>query len=143
MSLIEKISEILYAWLLNARDADYKFYQNGHGYGNGLEYLCIALFIVPLLFSLYFYFIQAQKLSYATRNAYLVICGLGLLTLIVASYVIMYTFVGFESVFTDSNMLKIMLADIIYYAILYQLYSWFMKGASNVPNLDLWSCIFK
>ena len=143
MSLIEKISEIMYAWLLNARDADYKFFQNGHGYHNGMEYLSITLFIVPLLFSLYFYFVQAKKLSNATRNAYLIICGLGLLSLIVASYVVMFSFVGYESIFTDTNMFKIVIADIVYYAILYQLYSWFMKGASNVPNLDLWSCLFK
>lgn len=143
MDLIVKISELLYAWLLNARDADYKFFQNGHGYGNGMEYLCIALFVFPLVFSAFFYFVQAQKLANATRNAYLVIFFLGLLSLIVASYVIMFTVVEHENVFLDGNMLKLMLADIIYYSILYQLYSWFMKGASNVPNLDLWSCIFK
>ena len=117
MSLLEKISEILYAWLMNARDADYKFFQNGHGFGNGMEYLCIALFVVPLIFSAYFYWVQAKKLANATRGAYLVIFFLGMLTLIVASYVLMYTFVGFESVFLDGNMLKVMLADVIYYSI--------------------------
>lgn len=143
MSLIEKISEILYAWLMNARDADYKFFQNGHGYGNGMEYLCIALLLVPLLFAVYFYFVQAKKLANATRNAYLVIFLLGLLTLIVVSYVTMYSFVGYESVFLDGNMFKAMLGNLVYYTILYQLYSWFMKEISSVPNLDLWSCIFK
>lgn len=143
MSLIEKISEIVYAWMLNARATNYKFFQNGYDYGNGMEYLCIALLVFPLLFAAYFYFVQAKKLTNATRNAYLVICALGLLSLIVASYVIMYTFVGYKGVFLDGNMFKIALIDVVYYALLYQLYSWFMKGASGVPNLDLWSSFFK
>ena len=55
MRIFETLSEIFYSFVMNTRASDYQFFQNGHNYGNGMEYLFIALLLVPLCFCLYFY----------------------------------------------------------------------------------------
>lgn len=144
LNLFEKISElpVVFGKALNTTNDDYHFFQNGFEKNshNGMEYLTIAFFVVSLLFCLYFYFIQAKKLSNATRKNYIIIFLLGLFTLIVVDFVLMATFVGHTSVFSDANMYKALIISSVWYCVLYQIYSWFFKSMSNVPYLDLISC---
>lgn len=143
MRIFETLSEIVYSHVLNTRANDYHFFQNGHNYGNGLEYLFLALLIVPLCFCVYFYFVQASKLANGTKKNYMIIFLLGFLTLLVVDFVLMSTCAGHRNALTSGNMWKINIIDVIYYPIVYQLYSWFLKGMSNVPNVHLISCFSK
>ena len=143
MRIFETLSEIFYSFVMNTRASDYQFFQNGHNYGNGLEYLFIALLVIPLCFCLYFYFVQASNLANGTKKNYMVIFLLGFLSLLVVDFVLMTTCAGHRNALTSWNMWKINMIDIIYYPVMYQLYSWFIKGASKVPNIDLISCFSK
>lgn len=141
MKIFELLSEFIYSFVLNTRANDYHYFQNGHGYGYGMEYLFIALLVIPLVFCLYFYFVQASKLQNGTKNNYMVIFILGFLTLVVVDFVLMSTCAGYRNAFSSGNMWKVNLLDIIYYPVVYQLFSWFVKSFSKVPNIDLINCI--
>ena len=141
MKIFELLSEFIYSFVLNTRANDYHYFQNGHGYGYGMEYLFIALLVIPLVFCLYFYFVHASKLQNGTKNNYMVIFILGFLTLVVVDFVLMSTCAGYRNAFSSGNMWKVNLLDIIYYPVVYQLFSWFVKSFSKVPNIDLINCI--
>lgn len=140
MNIFVKLSEIFYPFVMNTRAADYHYFQNGPTYGNGLEYLFIALLVVPLLFCLYFYYAQASKVSNATKKNYLIIFLLGFLTLVVVNFVFMVTLSDYRNALGSANLWKINFIDAVYYIILYQLYSWFAKTGSKARNIDLISC---
>lgn len=143
MSIFETLSEKLYSFVMNTRASDWHFFQNGQTYHNGLEYLFIALLVIPLCFCLYFYFVQAANLANGTKKNYMVIFLLGFLSLLVVNFVLMYKCAGHPNAITSGNMWKINMIDVIYYPVMYQLYSWFIKDASKVPNTDLISCFSK
>ena len=143
MRIFETLSEIFYSFVMNTRASDYHFFQNGHNYGNGLEYLFIALLVIPLCFCLYFYFVQAANLANGTKKNYMVIFFLGFLSLLVVDFVLMSTCAGHRHAIASGNMWKINFINVCYYPVMYQLYSWFIKGASKVPNIDLISCFSK
>ena len=89
MRIFESLSEIFYSFVMNTRASDYKeYFQNGHNYCNGMEYLFIALLLVPLCFCLYFYYVQAANLANGTKKNYIVIFLLGFLTLLVVNVTI-------------------------------------------------------
>lgn len=141
MKILETLSEVLYGWLMNTQADDYTHFQNGYDYGCGMEYLFCALLIVPLCFTLYFYFVQARILAQGTKANYMIIFFLGLLTLFVLNFVLLITAADYPNALTSWNMWKINLIDIVYYAVLYELYSWLVKGYSKVPNIDLITCL--
>ena len=141
--IFQKISETIYPWVMDTRADDYTSFQNGPGYGNGLEYITMALIAVPLLFCLYFYFIQARDVVRATRKEYLTIFVIGFFTLTVVDFVLMATVAGYRSVLSSGNMWKIVLVNVLYYIALYEVFSWLLKGMSNVPYVDLIKCFSK
>lgn len=143
MRILEQLSEVLYSFVMNTRANDYHFFQNGHGYGNGMEYLFIMLMLVPLVFCLYFYFVQAEKLENGTKKDYMTIFFIGLLTLAVSSWVVMVMWAGYKHALTSGNLWRVIAIDLLYYSAIYQLYSWLFKTWSNVRNLDLISCFSK
>lgn len=144
MRIFESLSEIFYSFVMNTRASDYKeYFQNGHNYCNGMEYLFIALLLVPLCFCLYFYYVQAANLANGTKKNYIVIFLLGFLTLLVVNFVLLSTCAGYKNALTSGNMWKVNMIDVIYYPIMYQLYSWFAKSGSKVRNIDLISCFSK
>lgn len=140
--IFQSISEAIYPWVMDTRADDYKFFQNGHDFHNGLEYITIALFAAALLFCLYFYFVQARDIVKATRKEYLAIFGIGFFTMVVVDFVLMATVAEYRNVLSSGNMWKITLVNVLYYIVLYQVFSWLFKGMSRVPNIDLIKCFF-
>lgn len=141
MNIFASLSEFVFSFLMNTRADDYEHFQNGPAYGGGMEYLFIALLLVPMAFCAVYYFGVAQKLANGTKKNYLVVFLIGFLTLWVLNFVIMATMSGMRNPFGSLNMWKINLVEIIYYPVLYQVYSWFMKSGSKVRNTDLISCL--
>lgn len=141
MNAFASLSELIFSFMMNTRAADYEHFQNGPAYGGGMEYLFIVLLLVPLAFAATYYFGVAQKLANGTKKNYLVVFLIGFLTLWMLNFVVMATAADLRNPFSSGNMWKINLIEIIYYPIVYQLYSWFMKSASKVKNIDLISCL--
>ena len=117
ISLLSDISRAIYAWVLNANAPDFTYLQNAVSGGYGIAS-------------------QAVK---ATKQNYIVVFILSLLTMWVLDYVIIYAVAGMDDPLTW-NMLKLNLVNSVYFAFMYEIWSWFLKGGSKAPNIDRLTC---
>lgn len=147
MKILKTISNSIYQWILDTHSNDYSYFQNdfannANGHTNGMMYMLIALLLVSLIATAVYYYGVASKVANATKKNYMVVYLLGLITLIVVNFVVMATIPEMKNVFTSYNMWMINLIDVLYYTILFQLWSWLVKSTSKSPNIDLISIVF-
>lgn len=142
---MNNIASFLYSWLLNPLPAaDYNIFLCQHGSGYGMTYLLVFLAIVSLGTPLIYYFVLAKDAKYATKKDYKTTWLLGYFVLAVINYFgFMALIDGTDmSIFTNLNMLKATLMDFVYYSVIYQLVSYFVKSSKKTMarNIDLLSC---
>lgn len=144
MEFFNVVAEFLYSWLLDATNDDYKYFQCGPNFGSGMLWFLLALLIVPLVGCAFFYFYQARKLSTGTKENYLWTFLLSGLTMIVIDYLLMAFLADMDNPqpFESWNFWKSVTISLAYFILVYQIYSWFLKGMSRVPNVDLWNICF-
>lgn len=106
---------------------------------HGKEYSFYFLLLLSIAFVLVYYFGVASKVQNATKQNYRGIFIMGYITLVVLSCVGMASFVSPSAVAT-LPMLEICLWDILWYSVLYEVFSLLVKGWSNAQNIHLWNC---
>ena len=142
MEIFKKISNAIYQWILNPDTDDYSvIYQYDDG-GKGMFWCFWILMAVSLASVLIYYFVIVKgNQDNASRKNYLTTFVLGLITLIVVNIVVLKLCQsGNECDLFTMNLLKINLIDIVYYTILFEVWSLVFKGMSEDPNRDLISC---
>lgn len=139
ISLLSDISRAIYSWVLDTRAADFHFLQNSVGQGYGMQWAFIIMLLVSVIGVCCYYFGVAGSAVKATKQNYIVVFILSLLTMWVLDYVIIYVVADMDDPLTW-NMLKLNLVNSVYFAIMYEIWSIFIKGGTNAPNIDLISC---
>ena len=142
MEIFRKISNAIYQWILDQNAEDYSvIYQYEDG-GKGMLWCFWILLAVSLLSVLMYYFVIVKgNQDNASRKNYLITFVLGLITLIVVNIVVLkLCHDGSDVSFFTMNLLKINFIDIVYYTILFEVWSLVFKGMSEDPNRDLISC---
>lgn len=135
-----KLSNGLYQWLLDGREENYKviFSNDGPGAGHGMEYCFFFMFGVSLITALIYYFGIASDINNATKKNYLSSWIMGFICLVAINYAGMEVILdGNASVLPSFNMVKICLIDIIYYSVLFEVFSLLFKDHSNASNIHL------
>lgn len=139
------ISEAIYKWVLNKRPGSgySELWQNGHNLGCGMAWAFLFLIIVALVAVLIYYYGISKNPESATKKNYLITCLIGYITLVVVNIVALklITKAPVELIFSK-NMLWVCVIDILYYLVLFELFSLAVKNWSNARHIDLIS-IFK
>ena len=140
MEFLNNLSNLMYSWILNPRLDGYReVFQNIHGGGYGMRYSLIVLLVVALLFVLLFYFGISTHADAANKKNYMMTIILGGITLLVATVVVL-AFLTDKSLMFNLNLLYLLLIDIVYFIILYEVFSLIFKGMSkNARNIDMFS----
>lgn len=132
--LTERISSFLYNWWVDATEN--KFVEVFGHEGHGLEYCLIFLVGISIVFTAIFYFGMAKDVKNATPKNYLLMMLMGYIVLVATNYLGFATIYGNE-VLSSHNLWKISVADLFYYVILFEVWSWTVKGMSNASNISL------
>ena len=135
----ERISSFLYEWGIDATENNFVevFGHEGHG----MEYCLYILIGISLLFPLIFYFFIAKDVNNATPKNYLLMMLMGYIVLAAVNYLVIATIFGNE-LLSSTNLFWITILDIVYYMLLFELWSWVFKGMSNASNICLYSILF-
>ena len=135
----ERISSFLYEWGIDATENNFVevFGHEGHG----MEYCLYILIGISLLFPLIFYFFIAKDVNNATPKNYLLMMLMGYIVLAAVNYLVIATIFGNE-LLSSTNLFWITILDIVYYILLFELWSWVFKGMSNASNICLYSILF-
>ena len=137
--LTERISSFLYNWQVDATEDNFV---NVFGHeGNGLEFYLFFLIGVSIAFASIFYFVMAKNVSNATPKNYLLMMLMGYIVLVATNYLGFATIYGNE-VLSSPNLVMISVVDLLYYVILFEVWSWTFKGMSNASNISLISILF-
>lgn len=141
-----KISNGLYSWALDTYPGKgyREIFENGPKGGHGMEYGLYILLLVSLFFVVAFYYgVCARDADNATKKNYLTVLLLGMITLVFVNYVALTLLTGYYNTLFNMNMFAFNLLDLVYFVLLYQLWSWLLKDKSNAPNIDLYTILFK
>ncbi len=138
MEFLATIADVLFGWALDANASNYSTIINS----DVLAWVLICLFIVTFAAVLFFYFSIAKVAANATKKNYLIVFGLGLLVLWLANFIIVPTIIGDWEYALEMNNLILTLVDSVYYVLLYELFSIFVKDTSNAKHLHLFNCLF-
>lgn len=136
MDFLGTIADVLYGWLLDANTEDYSVIVNS----DVLAWVLIFLFVVTIGTAASFYYVVAKVAANATKKNYLIVCGLGLFVLWLANLIIVPTIVDDWSYALGTNNFLICFIDSIYYVILYEIVSYFMKDGSYAKHIHLLTC---
>lgn len=108
-----------------------------------LAWILIFLIGITLIFNLIFYYGISSVAANATKRNYLVVFGLGVLVLWLTNLFIIPSIVGNWSYALGVNNLLVSVIDTIYYVILYEFISFFVKDmGTNAKHIHLINCIF-
>lgn len=108
-----------------------------------LAWILIFLIVITLIFNLIFYYGISSVAANATKRNYLVVFGLGVLVLWLTNLIIIPSIVGDWSYALGMNNLLVSAIDTIYYVILYEFISFFVKDmGTNAKHIHLINCIF-
>lgn len=136
-----KLSELLYKWVLKAPGhAEYfQVYDNSMKGGHGMMWTFIFLLVISIGAAAIYYFFVSQSVVNATKKNYWTVCGLGLLTLIIATIVGLRLITGYNApAYWSSNLFMINLVNILWYAILFEIWSLIFKPMSK-STVDMFS----
>ena len=108
-----------------------------------LAWILIFLIGITLFSNLIFYYFISSVAANATKRNYLVVFGLGVLVLWLTNLIIIPSIVGDWSYALGRNNLVVSAIDTIYYVILYEFISFFVKDmGTNAKHIHLINCIF-
>ncbi len=147
-NIIHSISKTAFDWALsNTADTWNKFYSVGaEKYYDGKDWGLIFLLAISLVAVLIYFFVIAQKMKDATDTNYLTIYGLGIVLLLAFNCFVIPNCVTPKFPIKDIwdlNLLYFCLIDILYYTLLFEVWSLLFRGLSKDTNRDLISTIFK
>lgn len=137
LSFGKKMSEFVYYFVKLKGDDNIAWFGNMQGHGK--EYCFYFLLLISLAFVLVFYFGVASKVQNGTKQNYRGIYIMGYITLVVFSCIGIAAFVTPSAVMT-LPMLEICLWNILWYSILYEVFSLLFKDLSKAQGLHLLNC---
>lgn len=142
MEVIKKISNGIYQWVLDTFTEDYSVIYQYDGGGKGMLWCFWALMAVSLVAVLIYYFaIIKGNQNMATRVNYLTTFVLGIVTVVVVDIVVLKLCQqGNESPFFTMNLLKMCLLNVVYYIVMFEVWSLAFRSYSDDPKRDLISC---
>lgn len=133
----KKLSEVVYNFVKLKGEDNIGWFGNMQGHGK--EYCFYFLLLISLAFTLVFYFGVASKVQNATKQNYRGIYLMGYITLVVLSCIGIAAFVTPEAVMT-MPMLEICLWNILWYSVLFEVFSLLVKDFSKAQNIHLLNC---
>lgn len=147
MEGIFNLARIFYKWVIDTNEYQndvntWETYLDMTQGAGGLSYLFLTLIVISLVTAVIFYYGIAKNVSAATKKNYVVVCLMGLVTLLVFNFVVAFVGCEWSSCLSSWNMWKICLIDILYYFILFEIWSLLIKGKSNAETIDWISIIF-
>lgn len=147
MKGLKNIAYAMYDWLMNHHEfikgeETYQYLSTKAGQ-DGMFYALAVVFIVSLLTACVFYYAISSNASSATKKNYVVTSLLGFVTVVVLNYLITYLACKWGTCLLSLNMLKINLIDILYYFVLFEIWSLLIKGKSNARTIDYISIFSK
>lgn len=147
MEKIYRLAKIFFQWVTNTLEEQdgvntFETYLSDSNGGYGFSWLFLVLVIVSLLTAVIFYYGIAQSSSNATKKNYVITSLLGLITMLVLNFVVVFLFCDWSSCFSSGNMWKICAIDVAYYFILFEVWSLLVKGKSKANTIDWISIIF-
>ena len=125
MDFLSKISEILFGWVLKAPGhQEYsQVYQNAQG-GKGMMYALLFLIAVSIIAAAFYYFVVCSSVEKANKKNYWVIVGLGAIALVIVNVVGLRLITGYNKAdFWSTNLLMLNIASLVYYLILFEVWS--------------------
>lgn len=136
MEFLSTIANAIYDWILDANAADYSVMMNCEV----LTWVFVMLLIVTFATAAIFYFGVSKDVAQATKANYRVVFFLGMLVLWLANLVIVPTIVDEWSYAFEWNNIMLSLIDTVYYVILYEIVSFYLKDMSNAKHIHLLNC---
>jgi len=121
-----RLSEILYKWVLKApgHREFHQVYENVQGASYGMMWTFVFLLVISVIAAAVFYFGVSHTVVNANKKNYWTVCGLGMLTLIVAIVVGLRLISGYNGPeYWSENLLKLCLVNIAYYVVLFEIWS--------------------
>ena len=121
-----RLSEILYKWVLAApgHKEYHQVYENVQGASFGMMWTFVFLLAVSIIAAAVFYFGVSRTVVNANKKNYWTVCGLGLLTLVIASVVGLRLISGYNGPeYWSVNLLKLNLVNAAYYLVFFEIWS--------------------
>lgn len=136
MDFLSTIADTLYGWILDANSGDYGTITNL----NVPAWVFTMMIIISTGTVCSYYYGVAKVVANATKKNYIVVFLLGLLVLWLANFIIIPTIIDDWDYAFGTNNLMLSVIDTLYYAILYEIISIFVKDKSNAKHIHLLNC---
>lgn len=132
---LTRFSDPLFNWVVDMMADDNAYYLT-----NQPDYILNMVFVVLLVCSvgavLTFYYGIAAKAENATYKNLFTIFLLGILVLVLATLVCALRS-GYSDCYSYMNFWKVILVDVCYYAVLFEVIAWLVKTGSNAKHLSI------
>ena len=139
-TLTERLSSFMYGWMMDATEESYNEVLSSQG-GHGMEYCLFFLLGISLVFTLIYYFGVAADIRHATPKNYLLTMVMGYIVLAAVNYLGIATLFSNDAL-ASFNLVKITLIDIVYYIVLFEVFSLMFKNMSKASGVDFISILF-
>lgn len=147
-NIIHTISKPIFDWVLTKTSMTYNaLYNTGAPvHYDGRDWGLIFLLLVSLAAVLVYYFGVASNLKNATRANYFIVFGLGIVTLLLLNCFVIPNVITPKfpiSKIWDVNLLKFCGISIVYYAIVYEFFSFVIMNLSRDKHRHLINTVFE
>ena len=132
--LLIRLSDLLYKWILQApgHKEYHLVYENVQNGGYGMMWTFVFLLVISIAAAAVYYFVVSSSVVNANKRNYFTVGLLGLFALIVATVVGLRLITGYnDSSYWRSNLVRINLLNIVYYILLYEVWSLIMMPFSK------------
>lgn len=132
--LLIRLSDLLYKWILEApgHKEYHQVYENVQNGGCGMMWTFLFLLVISIAAASVYYFVVSNSVVNANKRNYFTVGVLGLFALIVATVVGLRLITGYnDAAYWSSNLVRINLLNIVYYAIFYEVWSLIMMPFSK------------
>lgn len=146
-NIIHSISKPIFDWVLTKTSATFSGFYNAGAplHYDGKDWALIFMLLISVVGVLCYYFGVAQKLKNATATNYLIVFGLGIVLLLAFNFFVIPNCITPKfpiKKIWDLNLLKFCLVDILYYTIMYEVWSLIFKGLSKDNHQHLFNILF-
>lgn len=146
-NIIHSISKPIYSWVLEKSSETYaNFYAVGSPqHWDGRDWGLIFLLAISLVAVLVYYFIVASQLKNANSTNYYIVYGLGIFTLILVDCCLIPNLVTPKCPIRevmDLNMLWFCCSSVLYYTVMYELFSLIFMTLSRDKHRHLIGILF-
>ena len=151
VNIIHKISRPIFDWVLTKTsntsfNTFEKLYNEGApNFYDGRDWGLIFMLLVCTAAVLVYYFGVASNLKNATRANYLIVWGLGIVTILLLNCFVIPNIITPKcpiGKIWDLNLLKFCLIDIVYYSLVYEILSFVFMRLSRDKHRHLINTIF-